>query len=363
MDANRIWVLIGKKIAGNATPAELTELESLMAECVDNAYPLRELEEMWLLDNQPNDKTPEEIKEKWENFKKNLPAAKTQVISINKKKNNNYFFWLAASLVIAFCLVAIKLSTDIYNNNIDLYTSIVQAPDGSTSKITLPDGSKVWLNANSKLTYKKQFGQKYREVNLVGEAFFDVVKDAKHPFIVTTASLRLKVLGTAFNVRAFSTDKTSEAALVRGSIEVTLVNNPDKKLTLKPSEKIVVRNEPTSSVISTIREPLLSMGIIKKPQVPLITLTNIHYNGKEALPEEAQWMEKKLAFTSESFDDIAGRMERYYNVTIDFEDDDVKNLMFSGSFKGESINNAMKALQATGNFQYKITNNKITIYK
>lgn len=361
MDANRIWVLIGKKIAGNATPDEVTELESLMAECADNAYPLRELEEMWLLDkNQPTDRTPDEIKVRWENFKTNLPAG-NKILSIKSVKKNNYFIWIAACLIVAFFTVIVKLSIDIFNDNSNILTTVVQAPAGSTSKIILPDGSKVWLNANSKLTYKKQFGERYREVNLVGEAFFDVVKDPNHPFIVTTASLRLKVLGTAFNVRSFATDKTSEAALVRGSIEVTLINNPDKKLTLKPSEKIVVRNTPVET--SNTRSPLLSIGASKKPQTPLITLTNIHYNGSEALPLEAQWIEKKLAFTSESFDDIAGRMERYYNVTIDFQDEDVRNLMFSGTFKDESIDEAMRGLQATGNFHYKIVNNKITINK
>src|SRR3954469_17498871 len=114
MDANRIWVLIGKKIAGNATPVEITELESLMAECADNAYPLRELEEMWLLDkNQPTDKTPEEIKERWESFKTNLPV-NNNVLQIKSIKKSNYVIWLAACLIVAFFTVVIKLSIDTF---------------------------------------------------------------------------------------------------------------------------------------------------------------------------------------------------------------------------------------------------------
>jgi len=358
MDANRIWVLIGKKIAGNAAPDEITELNDLLEKHVGGEYNLRELEQMWLFDkNLPNDKTPDEITERWENFKTRLPS-KHRIISLHNFRKNKRIIAFAACLAIAFFTAVVKLTIDAYNDGDYIFATAIKTPAGSRSKLTLPDGTKVWLNADSKLTYKKTFGKKLREVNLVGEAFFDVVKDAKHPFIVNTVALRLKVLGTAFNVRAFETDKTSEAALVRGSIEVTLVNNPDKKLTLKPSEKIVVRNDiPNRSFLNIVTNKTT-------PQTtPLITLTNIHYTESESLPIEAQWIEKKLAFTSETFDDIAGRMERYYNVTIDFQDDDAKNLMFSGSFKDESIDQAMKALQATGNFHYKITDNTITINK
>jgi ferric-dicitrate binding protein FerR (iron transport regulator) len=358
MDTNRIWVLIGKKIAGNATPVELTELDSLMAEHVSSDYPLRELEEIWLFDkNLPNEKTPDEIQVKWEKFKTKLPAD-NRILSLKQFKKNKPVIWLAACLIAALFILIIKLSIDTFYNPDNLFTSVVKAPAGSTGKIVLPDGTKVWLNANSKITYKKHFGERYREVYLAGEAFFDVVKDAKHPFIVNTSSLRLRVLGTAFNVRSFKTDKTSEAALVRGSIEVTLVDHPDKKLTLKPSEKIVVRNPDATTIKS-----LLGINNTNSSQTPLITLSNIHYSASESLPQEAQWIEKKLAFTSESFDDIAGRMERYYNVKIDFQDEDAKNIIFSGSFKDESIEQAMKALQASGNFHYKIADNTITINK
>src|SRR4051812_4376022 len=149
MDANRIWVLIGKKIAGNAAPDEVTELESLMAECADNAYPLRELEEMWLLDkNQPTDRTPDEIKVRWENFKTNLPV-NNHIFPIKSIRKNNYFIWIAACLIVAFFTIIVKLSIDVFNDNANILTTVVQAPAGSTSKIILPDGSKVWLNANS----------------------------------------------------------------------------------------------------------------------------------------------------------------------------------------------------------------------
>ena len=325
---------------------------------IDTMYPIRELEETWRAGKVlANIKSPSEVKKKWERFKNKLPT-ETPIVTIKSQKRNAWL-WLAASVFIII-VAAVGLSINDNNYNTNLLTTIIESPAGSTSQVILPDGSKVWLNANSKLIYKKQFGEKFREVSLVGEAYFDVVKDAQHPFIVNTASLHLKVLGTAFNVRSFANDKTSEAALVRGSIEVTLVNNPDKKITLKPTEKIIVRNVISNANVKTIM-PTVPNTVIK--QIPLITLSNIHYKETEPLPEEIQWIEKKLVFTSENFDDLAVRMERYYNVSIEFQDEAAKTLVFSGSFKEESINDAMKALQVTGNFQYKTANNKITIYK
>ena len=358
MVVNRIWILIGKKVANEATPEDLAELESLLSGRIDNAYPLREIEEMWSVDNKDDDKSLFEIKNKWDRFKGKLPDENPKIKAISRKKIT-YTRALAAACLL-FAITGIVLIVRRYEKT-DQSTTIVQSPAGSTTEVQLPDGTKVWLNAKSQLIYKKQFGEKYREVTLVGEAFFDVVKDASHPFIVNTASLKLKVLGTAFNVRSYAKDKTSEASLMRGSIEVTLLNNPDKRIILKPTEKITVRN-----AIDKGNNLPIGMSVVKteqKEQIPLITLSNIHYQEEDPLPQEAQWIERKLVFTSENFEDLAARMERYFAVTIDFQDPTIKDFSFSGSFQDENINEAMKALQATAMFHFKIVKNKITIYK
>ena len=101
----------------------------------------------------------------------------------------------------------------------------------------------AWLNADSKLTYDENFRGDYREVSLEGEAFFDVVKDKTRPFIIHTKTLDIRVLGTAFNVSAYESEKNTETALFRGSVEVTLHNNPEKKIVLKPNEKLMVNNK------------------------------------------------------------------------------------------------------------------------
>ncbi len=361
MVANRIWILIAKKVSGEATLQELEELQGLIANSGDNGSTIDQLEQTLLTVNiESPHKSDEEIDERWNQFKKKIaPEAEVVPLQRNKKRR---IFWMAAASVMLACAVTFTLvKKDVFKYG--LFANTIATPTGSTKKITLPDGSTVWLNANSELTPSKNFGSKLREVNLVGEAFFDVVKDPKRLFIVSTASMHLKVLGTSFNVRAYANEKKSEAALVKGSIQVTLVNNPDKTITLKPSEKIIVRNSDPE-----ITEPA-TVGAIGKGRtvpIPLITLSNIHYKDQDPVPVEAQWIEKKLAFESENLEDIALRMEHYYNVSIDFQDESVKSLVFSGAFKEETFNDALKNLQDASNGQFKVkknADNKITIYK
>lgn len=364
MVANRIWILIGKKVSGEATPQELSELEHLVANSGDSIHTITGLEQMWRTVNiESVHKSDEEIDQRWERFKGKIESDE-QVVTITKS-NKRSFIWLAAASILIILSVSLSLLTSNRVEGIDDTLITVQAHSGEPKKIKLPDGSTIWLNALSKVTYKKHFINNFREVNLVGEAFFDVTKDANHPFIVNTASLHLKVLGTAFNVRAFANEKKTEAALVHGSIEVTLVNNPDKKITLKPSEKITVRNgvPKADSAYAAIRT--INKGN-RAPVIPLMTLSNIHYNDEDPLPVETQWIEKKLAFESETLDDIATRMERYYGVKIEFEDESLKSFSFSGTFQTQTVVEAMKSLQETGGFRFKFrveNNNKITIYK
>ncbi|MGY3214173.1 FecR family protein [Mucilaginibacter sp. HD30] len=359
MVANRIWILIGKKVSGEATLQELEELQSLIANSGDSGHTIEELEHTLLaVTIESPHKSDDEIDERWNEFKKQI-APEPAVIPLQRGSKRNIIWLAAASILVALAITFTLIKADVFNSNL---ANNVVAPTASPKKIKLPDGSTVWLNAKSTLTPAKNFGVKRREVTLVGEAYFDVVKDRKHPFVVKTASMHLTVLGTAFNVRAFANEKKSEAALVHGSIEVMLVNNPDKKIILKPSEKITVRN--SNLEVTPAATDLVEKG--RTVPIPLITLSNIHYKDRDPLPVEAQWIEKKLAFESETFDDIAARMERFYNVSIKFQDESVKSLVLTGTFKDETLNQAMLGLQDAGGGQFKFKaerNNQIVIYK
>ncbi|HEY8783876.1 MAG TPA: FecR family protein [Mucilaginibacter sp.] len=362
---NNVWVLIGKKLNGEASPEELLELEELLQKEGAERYPFPLLEEIW--NNRHQKRSDQKLEDKWNKFEtkiniaeenENFQTAGTTEIQNNGSRSRIFKLikissWIvAASLLLGFFLLKNEPIT--YNHG----ANEIIAPKNGLSKIQLPDGTSVWLNSGSKLVYDTDYGIKCRKVSLSGEAFFDVVKDAQRPFIVTTSTIRIKVLGTAFNLRSYKNDKTSEAALIRGRIELTVLKNPEKKIILKASEKLIVINYDQAP------EKDLSSGRSRQvaEEIPLIALSRIHQAKQDTLPSEALWLDNILAFDAEDFESIAMKLERRYDVNIIFKNDAVKRLRFTGRFQNESIDKALKALQTSAYFHYKIDNNQIIIH-
>ncbi|HEY4289951.1 MAG TPA: FecR family protein [Puia sp.] len=229
--------------------------------------------------------------------------------------------------------------------------NVISTRFGSKSRVQLPDGTEVWLNADSRLTYGKDFGSRVREVALSGEAFFDVQKDADHPFIIHTGALDIRVLGTAFNIRSYQNEKTSEATLIRGAIEVTMNSSPERKIVMRPSDRLVVQNEGNIKTSSPAKEDTLYW--VKK--------VDVKENDKASL--ESVWKKNCLAFRNESLEDVAGRIEHWFNVKVDIQDEELKKMTYSCDFKDESLVQVMEALHLTGRFQYQIVNDSVIISK
>ena len=235
----------------------------------------------------------------------------------------------------------------------------IETKNGSRSKMTeLPDGSKVWLNAGSKLTYDNSFNNTIREVKLTGEAYFDVVKNASKPFIVNTASAKVKVLGTTFNVRCYPEDNKIETSLIHGRVEVTLKKRPDERWILRPNEKLVLLNEDVT--VPDLKEKIVEKK--KTSSVPLIVLKPLSYQEGETVAVEAAWAYNKLSFKDESFLEVANKMARWYDLSFVFKNEELKTLLIYGSFAKETIHQAMEALQYSFKFNYEIKDKEVTIY-
>lgn len=362
---NNIWILIGKKLSGEATAEELLELEELLQQGIADQYPLALLEEIWRKENET--KADEKLKSKWLAFENKLDDAdKTEAENLTQSENTEQDkpkpgiikFLKIISLVVAACFALVFVivnKRDVTNIN---KTNQITAPQNGISKIQLSDGTRVWLNAGSKLIYDANYGVEQRKVSLQGEALFDVVKDVQHPFIVTTPTISIKVLGTKFNVRAYGNDKTSEASLIRGRIELTILKTPEKKIILKAADKLTINNE---QPLVAGKASVLAVKNITE-ETPLMALGQIHMAKKDSLPSEALWVENKLAFDAEDFESLAKKLERRYNVTISFKNEGLRKLRFTGKFQNESIGKAMKALQTTTYFHYKTDNNQILVY-
>ena len=238
--------------------------------------------------------------------------------------------------------------------------SQVSTKNGSKTNLILPDGTKVWLNAGSTITYDSSYGRALREVALTGEAFFDVVKNKEKPFIIHASKINIKVLGTQFNVRSYPTDNTTEASLIRGSIEVTFKDKPNDKVILKPNEKIVIDNgRNPEDVLESFRRNHHE----KIHELPGVGIKKLTYEYKTGTIIETSWVENKLIFQDESFEDLARQLERWYGVSIIFKNNKLKENRLTGSFKNETIKQALDALKFTASFNYGMDNNNtVTIY-
>jgi ferric-dicitrate binding protein FerR (iron transport regulator) len=222
--------------------------------------------------------------------------------------------------------------------------------------IRLPDGTSVWLNAGSKLTYEKDFGENIREVNLTGEAYFDVVRNVQKPFIIHTKALDIKVLGTRFNVKSYPDEKTTETSLIKGSIEVTIKNRRADKIIMKPNEKLVIANEAPEETRSAERK----RSVVN---APIITLSHLNYFSIDSTIIETSWVENRLVFEDESFAELSLKLSRWYGVHFHFNAPEIEKLRFTGNFKEETIHEALSAMKITATFNYKIDHNNIEISK
>lgn len=369
MSQEKFWVLFSKKLSGEASVEELRSLETLISEHPEWQYAIQNLEDLWKHQS-ANDYVQEEdaymlhlhrMTELNIPFGENLEA---EVFVQDKKSGFSKWYWAAAAIITLAGLFAFSdfFSGGSKRNKIAQPVNEVSTRPGSKSKIQLPDGSVVWLNAGSKLTYTKDFGKEIREVTLIGEGFFDVTKNIEKPFIINTTSISIKVLGTAFNVKAYPEDKQTEASLIRGSIEVTIKSRPNDKIILSPSEKLVVENEVPKPEIRERRT-----GNIERTQLPVIStlmsVNKLKYSPVDSTVAETQWVNNKLVFRDESFSELAVRMERWYDAEIEITDPDIAEERLNGIFETETIIQALEALKESIPFKYEKTGNKIIIHR
>lgn len=219
----------------------------------------------------------------------------------------------------------------------ELVYNTLTVPYGKRFKLRLSDHTLVELNAGSSLRYPVNFiPGKDREVHLNGEAFFEVAKDAKHRFKVTTDELKVQVFGTRFNLSSYPEDPTASVVLVEGSVALytdTTKNKPDNHTLLTPGYKgTLLKHE----------------GHIKTEAVPTDLYTS--------------WREGSLVFRNMSFENILKKLERHYNVRIENHNRELANTMFNASFGRESLTNVLENLHTVYGFDYTINENHVTIH-
>ena len=241
---------------------------------------------------------------------------------------------------IAVCVSAAVLLFFISGLAVYQYTvQAVQQPDmlvfvdkGQKAKVKLPDGTAVWLNSDTRLTYGAQFNHRERIVQLDGEAYFEVSKDTKRPFIVQSGDFSVEALGTHFNVHAYAKENYLSTTLLEGKVAVRMNS---KETILNPDQKAVWNKE---------KQTLLSENI-------------------ENAADYTLWIQNKLVFDGRTIEEIASDLERLYNIEILFQSEDIKYYRFSGTLNNTSLESILQIISLTSPLVYHFEGNKVLLDK
>ena len=212
---------------------------------------------------------------------------------------------------------------------------VIEAPLSSQSRILLPDSTEVWMNAGSRLVYSQGFGLQDRRVEMSGECFFSVTRDASKPFVVTTPTLQVRVLGTKFNFRSYPDDDEAVVSLEEGSVSLKNLLLEESERILSPRQKAVLNNR----------------------------TGHMRIDGTQP-DNHSAWVKGRLFFNDELLVDIVKELRRGYGVEIEIASDSLLTQRFYGGFdrKDLTIDEILDRFAATGNIHYRKVGTKIVLY-
>ncbi len=363
---DNFWVLFAKNLSGETTPEEQALLQEMIQQHPEWQQALQNAEYFWKNKSaatSADSLTAEDAymlhMHRMSDLNIDLDGFEANVNQGTvKRMPARRWYWVAASVLVVVSFLGISAGFFSRKKSIQPLAekNEVSTKPGSKSTIKLPDGSVVTLNAGSKLTYNKDFGKELREVTLSGEGYFDVAKMKEKPFIIHTSNIKIKVLGTVFNVKAYPEDKQTETSLIHGSIEVTIRNRPEDKIILSPNEKLVVENDRAKPSAKPEGN-----GEAQAAAPPFVHVNKIYYNPSDSTVAETAWLNNKLVFRDEAFEDLALRLERKYDVIIKIDNEGMKSERVNGTFETETIGQALQALQEMVHFKFEKNGNKIVI--
>lgn len=310
--------LIIKYIEGDATDSEMVAITNWLDADPENMkeyLALRKLHDITIWQTSPA------VKPEQETNGKNYLSRKITFVGIMKYA--------------AILIVAIVVSRFVFPELKSEHTLAMQSlyvPAGQRAEITLEDGTKVWLNANTTLTFPNQFSGKTREVSINGEGYFEVVSNKLKPFIVKTEKYDIKVWGTKFNVMAYSGYENFETALFEGSVEV-LKPGGSKGTLIQPDQRIFQKNE----------------------KLTIAPITDLNHQ---------LWKDGIISFQDESFAELVNKLRLYFDLKIEVKNNKILNHQYTGKFRTkDGVEHILKVLQLRNKFNYTIDEktNSITI--
>ena len=309
------YILINKYLAGEASENEVKEVFRWIDTDLNNKKEFIQYKKIWTLTARSS-----------ENSDKSWIFIMSKIKRMKNKFIISPVFMRYAAMFILVLSIGMMLQYVVFertNDNIYSDKTCIEVPAGQMSNVVLCDGTTVQLNSGSKLIYSNSFNSGNRWVKLEGEAFFVVKKDAEHPFLIKTESLDFKVYGTSFNVQAYGVDNEVNTTLIEGSLGV-INKNGNELVRLVPGEN--VRYEKVTKK--------LNVSIV---EIDLYT----------------SWKDGIITFKNERFKDIAGKIERWYNVKIIIKNPKLENELYMGTImKNKPVDQILKVLSLTSSLNY-----------
>lgn len=247
-----------------------------------------------------------------------------------------FTFWKVAASILV--LVAASATLYFFNAPSSLIAPVfadreIKTLPGEITNIELPDGTMVWLNANSTLRYDADFSGEVRSVFLEGEAYFDVFHNPEKPFVVHAFDLDVKVLGTAFNVKSYRNEKSIETTLLRGKVKIeNYRSNDSSAFELTPNERAVYSKD--------------------TKKMELTTVDTQKYTA---------WLQTPLIFEEETLDHVIQSLERRYNVKIHISRTQTMDCKLTARIRNESLGEMLELLKSTTSITYKIEGGEVFI--
>lgn len=329
--------LILKYLQGEASNSESLQLLDWLRQNPENFSYYEEMRDAWfaagILQAENESLINERYKKLHTRIQQSSAPSNTSLVSIRRFPQ-----WLkiAAMLVVAFLVGALVSS---YPNWMTKGTVdkpvVVEAPYGSKLKMSLADGTQLWLNAGSRLSYSADYNHANRHVELEGEAYFQVAKNKKLPFVVQARNVEVTALGTAFNLSAYADDNLLQATLVEGSIEVA---ENQEQVVLYPNQMITID-------LQASLKGAMAYQIEKDINTKLYT----------------SWTERRWIFDRENMLSFAKTIERRYDVEIIFAEESLKDYKISGSIEQQTLGQLLKALQLTLPIAYEIKDKEVVL--
>jgi transmembrane sensor len=330
-EQNDIDELITRSLAGETTAEEEKNLSDWITLTEKNKEHYQKLKRAFMLGDRyfKNTKQPEpvlDIDREWNHFLKQIDSSKSDnVRTLSPVKT--YSMWMRA----AAALVLVVLSGFIINYFISANkTTLIETAD-ATQEITLPDGSHVTLNKNSQLSYSTDFVKETRNVSLQGEAFFDVRRDPKKPFVINTNEATIEVLGTSFNVQAYDSKNQLEVVVATGTVKLS-VPNAKQEVTLQAGDR----------------------GVYERSEKYLTQITNTDINF-------LAWKTRKLIFMETDLRTVIETINNTYQTNITIAVDLPATCVVTVTFDQQSIEAILNVLKTTLNLSYRTENGKIII--